>query len=148
MRRSLNDRFTSAFSCPGRNGGVYGPGALRVVNLEGRPHGGAVHSVPFATWTASLRDSGNIFITSAVYISAAQMPCPRCRAAWCMRRREASNTHMTGFGLPTSIQGWFQRPTQREYQPLRSEAALNSEARTELKPHRVEERTRLALFEE
>jgi RNA polymerase sigma-70 factor (ECF subfamily) len=55
---------------------------------------------------------------------------------------------MTGFGLPTSIQGWFQRPTQKEYQPLRSEIALNSEARTELKPHRVEERARLALFEE
>jgi RNA polymerase sigma-70 factor (ECF subfamily) len=55
---------------------------------------------------------------------------------------------MTGFGLPTSIQGWFQRPTQKDYQPFRSETALNSEARTELKPHRVEERTRLALFEE
>jgi RNA polymerase sigma-70 factor (ECF subfamily) len=55
---------------------------------------------------------------------------------------------MMGFGLPTSIRGWFQRSTQEEYQSLRSESALSSEARTELKPHRVEEGARLALFEE
>jgi RNA polymerase sigma-70 factor (ECF subfamily) len=55
---------------------------------------------------------------------------------------------MMGFGLPTSIHGWFQRSTQEEYQSLRSESALSSEARTELKPHRVEEGARLALFEE
>jgi DNA-directed RNA polymerase specialized sigma24 family protein len=55
---------------------------------------------------------------------------------------------MMGFELPTAIQGWFQRSTQEEYQPPRTETALNSEARTEPKPHCVEERTRLALFEE
>jgi RNA polymerase sigma-70 factor (ECF subfamily) len=55
---------------------------------------------------------------------------------------------MMGFGLPTSIQGWLQRSTQEEYQSVRSEAALNSGRRTELEPHHVEGRTRLALFEE
>jgi RNA polymerase sigma factor (sigma-70 family) len=55
---------------------------------------------------------------------------------------------MMGFELPTSIQGWFQRSTQEEHQSLRDKAALNSEVQTELKPHRVEERTRLALFED
>ncbi len=55
---------------------------------------------------------------------------------------------MTGFGRLTSIQGWSQRSTQEEHQSLRTEAALNSGARSELKPHRVEERTGLALFEE
>jgi RNA polymerase sigma-70 factor (ECF subfamily) len=55
---------------------------------------------------------------------------------------------MMGFGVPTSIQGWFQRSTQEEHQTLRNEAALNSGARTELKPHRVQERSRLALFED
>ena len=54
---------------------------------------------------------------------------------------------MMGTGLPTAIQSWFQRSTQ-EYQSLQSETALNSEARTKLKPDRVEGRTRLALFEE
>jgi RNA polymerase sigma factor (sigma-70 family) len=55
---------------------------------------------------------------------------------------------MMGFGLPTAIQSWFQRPTEAEYQTLRRETALNSEARTELKPDRVKERAKLALFEE
>jgi RNA polymerase sigma-70 factor (ECF subfamily) len=55
---------------------------------------------------------------------------------------------MVGFGLPTPIQGWFQRSTQEEKLSLLSEPALSSEARTELKPHRVEERTRRAVFEE
>lgn len=55
---------------------------------------------------------------------------------------------MMGFGLPTSIQGWFQRSTQEQDQSLRTERALSSEARTELKPHRVEEGSRLTRFEE
>ncbi len=55
---------------------------------------------------------------------------------------------MMGFGLPVSIQGWRQRSTQAEYQPLQSATALNPEARTECKPQHIEERTRLSLFEE
>jgi RNA polymerase sigma factor (sigma-70 family) len=64
-----------------------------------------------------------------------------------MRLGEVNNTHMMGFGLPTAIQSWFQRSTQ-QYQSLQSETALKSEARTKLKPDRVEGRTSLALFEE
>jgi RNA polymerase sigma-70 factor (ECF subfamily) len=90
---------------------------------------------------------GNILSASAVYVSAAQRPDPSCRTAWGLRRREASNIHMMGFELPTAIQGWFQRSTQEEYQPLRTET-VNSEARAEPKPHCLEERRRLALFEE
>jgi len=55
---------------------------------------------------------------------------------------------MTGFGLPTSIQGWFHRAPKKEYQSLRSETVVEAEDRTEPKPHRLEEGARLALFEE
>jgi RNA polymerase sigma factor (sigma-70 family) len=65
-----------------------------------------------------------------------------------VRQRDASNTHMMGFGFPTSIQGGFQRSTPEEYQSLRTEGALRPEARTAVKPHRVEESAKLALFEE
>jgi RNA polymerase sigma-70 factor (ECF subfamily) len=52
-----------------------------------------------------------------------------------------------GFGLPTSIHGCFQRFAQEEYQSVRSEAALNANARTEFETYRAEA-AKLKRFEE